>query len=50
MCQAIYDQWDSKKDKLDGKYFLASGARETQGQINEILERGMFFPKLELSV
>ncbi|KAH7412949.1 hypothetical protein BKA64DRAFT_616561 [Cadophora sp. MPI-SDFR-AT-0126] len=39
ICKAIYDQWDTKKSSLDGKYFLASGARETQGQINEVLER-----------
>ncbi|KAH7095432.1 hypothetical protein FB567DRAFT_623701 [Paraphoma chrysanthemicola] len=39
ICQAIFDQWDSKKATLDGKYFLASGARETQGDINEVLAR-----------
>ncbi|KAH9204531.1 hypothetical protein DL95DRAFT_430335 [Leptodontidium sp. 2 PMI_412] len=39
VCRAIYDQWDSKKASLDGKYFLASGARETQGKINKVLER-----------
>ncbi|KAH8593146.1 hypothetical protein B0O99DRAFT_653520 [Bisporella sp. PMI_857] len=39
ICKAIYDQWDSKKASLDGKYFLASGARETQGQINAVLEK-----------
>ncbi|PVH70622.1 NAD(P)-binding protein [Cadophora sp. DSE1049] len=39
VCRAIYDQWDSKKGSLNGKYFLASGARETQGQINKVLER-----------
>ncbi|PVH77021.1 NAD(P)-binding protein [Cadophora sp. DSE1049] len=39
VCKAIFDQWEDKKSSLDGKYFLASGARETQGQINEVLER-----------
>ncbi|KAH8597489.1 hypothetical protein B0O99DRAFT_684808 [Bisporella sp. PMI_857] len=39
VCKAIYDQWDSKRAILDGGYFLASGARETQGQINQVLER-----------
>ncbi|KAH6698292.1 hypothetical protein BKA61DRAFT_709953 [Leptodontidium sp. MPI-SDFR-AT-0119] len=39
VCKAIYDQWDDKKSSLDGKYYLASGARETQRQINEVLER-----------
>lgn len=45
ICKAIFDQWDTKKDELDGKYFLASGARETQGQINEVLERGEIIVK-----
>lgn len=40
VAKALLDQWEDKKDKLDGKYFLASGARETMGDINAILERG----------
>ncbi|KAH7129137.1 hypothetical protein EDB81DRAFT_907025, partial [Dactylonectria macrodidyma] len=39
VAKALFDQWDTKKATLDGKYFLASGARETMGQINAILER-----------
>lgn len=41
ICQAIFDQWDSRKDELNGRYFLASGARETQGHINQVIEKGM---------
>ncbi|KAF5678571.1 hypothetical protein FDENT_8950 [Fusarium denticulatum] len=39
VAKAVFDQWDEKKDTLDGKYFLASGARETMGDINAILEK-----------
>ncbi|KAF5024140.1 hypothetical protein F66182_3774 [Fusarium sp. NRRL 66182] len=39
VAKALFDQWDEKKDSLDGQYFLASGARETMGDINAILER-----------
>ncbi|KAM5345998.1 hypothetical protein ACJ41O_011859 [Fusarium nematophilum] len=39
VCKALFDQWDSKSASLDGKYFLASGARETMGQINAVLEK-----------
>ncbi|KAF6517879.1 hypothetical protein HZS61_001957 [Fusarium oxysporum f. sp. conglutinans] len=39
VAKALFDQWDEKKDILDGKYFLASGARETMGDINAILEK-----------
>ncbi|KAH7139956.1 hypothetical protein B0J13DRAFT_447274 [Dactylonectria estremocensis] len=39
VAKALFDQWDTKKASLDGKYFLASGARETMGQINAVLER-----------
>ncbi|KAH7196171.1 hypothetical protein DER44DRAFT_889228 [Fusarium oxysporum] len=39
VAKALFDQWDEKKDTLDGKYFLASGARETMGDINAILEK-----------
>jgi hypothetical protein len=41
VAKALFDQWEDKKDRLDGKYFLASGARETMGDINAILEKGM---------
>jgi hypothetical protein len=41
ICKAVFDIWETNKASLDGKYLLASGARETQGQINEVLERGM---------
>jgi hypothetical protein len=40
VCKAIWDQWDNRKATLDGKYFLVSGARETPGAINKIIERG----------
>ncbi|KAJ4215731.1 hypothetical protein NW759_009591 [Fusarium solani] len=40
VCKAVFDQWETKKASLDGKYFLASGARETMGQINTVLEKG----------
>ncbi|KAI5917618.1 hypothetical protein F4810DRAFT_726854 [Camillea tinctor] len=39
VCKAVFDLWDTQKSRLDGKYLLASGARETQGQINKVLER-----------
>ncbi|KAF5962370.1 putative transcription factor TDA9 [Fusarium bulbicola] len=39
VAKALFDQWDEKKDILDGKYFLASGARETMGDINAILDK-----------
>ncbi|KAH7016738.1 hypothetical protein EDB80DRAFT_827033 [Ilyonectria destructans] len=39
VCKAVYDQWDTKTASLDGKYFLASGARETMGDINATLEK-----------
>ncbi|KAH7341219.1 hypothetical protein BKA66DRAFT_555093 [Pyrenochaeta sp. MPI-SDFR-AT-0127] len=39
ICKAIFDQWDTRKESLDGRYFLASGARETQGKINEVLTK-----------
>ncbi|KAF5579134.1 transcriptional regulatory [Fusarium pseudocircinatum] len=39
VAKALFDQWDEKKDALDGKYFLASGARETMGDINAVLEK-----------
>ncbi|EEU34729.1 uncharacterized protein NECHADRAFT_87029 [Fusarium vanettenii 77-13-4] len=39
VCKAVFDQWETKKASLDGKYFLASGARETMGQINTVLEK-----------
>lgn len=42
VCKAVFDQWETKKASLDGKYFLASGARETMGQINTVLEKGLF--------
>lgn len=41
VAKALFDQWEEKKHTLDGKYFLASGARETMGDINAILEKGM---------
>lgn len=47
VCGAIFDQWDNKKSELDGKYYLAAGARETQGQINEFLERGKANDRVE---
>ncbi|KAI8930864.1 hypothetical protein NX059_011881 [Plenodomus lindquistii] len=37
--KALFDQWENKKATLDGKYFLAAGARETMGQINKVLEQ-----------
>lgn len=43
VCKALFDQWDAKTASLDGKYFLASGARETMGDINAVLEKGMCF-------
>ncbi|KAH6995540.1 hypothetical protein BKA56DRAFT_665854 [Ilyonectria sp. MPI-CAGE-AT-0026] len=39
VCKALFDQWDTKTASLDGKYFLASGARETMGDINAVLEK-----------
>ncbi|KAM0231633.1 hypothetical protein ACHAPO_008481, partial [Fusarium lateritium] len=39
VAKALFDQWEDKKGSLDGKYFLASGARETMGDINSVLER-----------
>ncbi|KAF5581445.1 transcriptional regulatory [Fusarium pseudoanthophilum] len=39
VAKALFDQWDEEKDILNGKYFLASGARETMGDINAILEK-----------
>ncbi|KAF4979784.1 hypothetical protein FZEAL_4088 [Fusarium zealandicum] len=39
VCKALFDQWESNKARLDGGYFLASGARETMRQINAVLER-----------
>ncbi|KAJ6071577.1 hypothetical protein N7499_009591 [Penicillium canescens] len=29
VCKAVWDQWDDKKTRLDGKYLLAAGAHET---------------------
>lgn len=40
VCKAIFDQWETKKSSLDGKYFLACGARETMRDINAIIEKG----------
>ena len=42
VCKALFDQWDTRSSSLDGKYFLASGARETMAQINATIERGNF--------
>ncbi|KAK7222176.1 hypothetical protein V2G26_010179 [Clonostachys chloroleuca] len=39
VCKAIFDQWETKKSSLDGKYFLACGARETMRDINAIIEK-----------
>ncbi|KAH8736585.1 hypothetical protein BGZ61DRAFT_503014 [Ilyonectria robusta] len=39
ICKALFDQWDTKTASLDGKYFLASGARETMGDINAVVEK-----------
>ncbi|KAH7123131.1 hypothetical protein EDB81DRAFT_665424 [Dactylonectria macrodidyma] len=39
VCKALFDQWDTRSSSLDGKYFLASGARETMSQINATIER-----------
>jgi hypothetical protein len=39
VCKAVFDLWDTRKAELDGKYLLASGARETPRKINEILEK-----------
>jgi hypothetical protein len=40
VCKAIWDQWETRKATLDGKYFLVSGARETPGDISKTIERG----------
>ncbi|CAH0025361.1 unnamed protein product [Clonostachys rhizophaga] len=39
VCKAIFDQWETKKSSLDGKYFLACGARETMRDINAVIEK-----------
>lgn len=51
ICKALFDQWDTKTASLDGKYFLASGARETMGDINAVVEKGMcILPSAEVPV
>jgi hypothetical protein len=39
VCKAVFDLWDTRKAELDGKYLLASGARETPRQMIEVLEK-----------
>ena len=40
LCEVIFDLWDTRKAELDGKYLLASGARETPRQMAQVLEKG----------
>jgi hypothetical protein len=40
LCEVVFDLWDTRKAELDGKYLLASGARETPRQMIEVLEKG----------
>lgn len=49
VCKALFDQWETKKADLDGKYFLASGARETMGQIQATIEKSMSPMRIGLS-
>ncbi|KAF2187337.1 NAD(P)-binding protein [Zopfia rhizophila CBS 207.26] len=39
ICKAVFDLWETKKSDFDGKDLLASGACETQRDINEVTER-----------
>ncbi|KAL3471417.1 hypothetical protein BJX99DRAFT_263258 [Aspergillus californicus] len=39
VCAAIFDLWDTRKEELNGKYYLASGARETPRDMIRVLEK-----------
>jgi hypothetical protein len=39
VCKVVFDLWDTRKTELDGKYLLASGARETPRQMMNVLEK-----------
>lgn len=39
VCKAVFDNWDTRKSDLDGKYLLASGSRETPRHMVEVLEK-----------
>ncbi|OGE53436.1 hypothetical protein PENARI_c008G05275 [Penicillium arizonense] len=39
VCKAVWDQWDDKKNGLDGKYLLAAGAHETPRYMAQVLEK-----------
>jgi len=41
VCKAVFDLWDSRKAELNYQILLASGARETPGDISKIIERGV---------
>jgi hypothetical protein len=39
VCKAVWDLWDTRKDELNHKHLLAAGARETPGDIANVLAK-----------